>query len=84
MSPVKKLPARFYRHANGNEPVRQWLKRLTPDERQVIGKDIKKLSSVGPLGCPSVALSGMDCGKSGAICRRVVRLGSSSASSKGR
>jgi phage-related protein len=52
MPPVKKLPARFYRHANGNEPVRAWLKRLTPAERQVIGKDIQKVEFGWPLGLP--------------------------------
>ena len=52
MPPVKKLPARFYRHANGNEPVRTWLKRLTPAERQVIGKDRQKVEFGWPLGLP--------------------------------
>ena len=40
---LKKLPARFYRNANGREPVREWLQRLTRRERQVIGKDIQKV-----------------------------------------
>lgn len=52
MPPLKKLPTRFYRHANGNEPVREWLKRLTPEERQVIGKDIQKVEFGWPLGLP--------------------------------
>ena len=52
MSPIKKLPARFYRNANGREPVREWLKRLTQHERQVIGKDIQKVEFGWPLGLP--------------------------------
>ena len=43
MEPTKKLPARFYRTTQGNEPVREWLKGLTPAERQVIGKDMQKV-----------------------------------------
>ena len=49
---VKKLPARFYRNANGHEPVREWLKCLTQSERQVIGKDIQKVEFGWPLGLP--------------------------------
>lgn len=52
MSFIKKLPARFYRNANGHEPVREWLKRLTQNERQVIGKDIQKVEFGWPLGLP--------------------------------
>jgi hypothetical protein len=43
MEPTKKLPARFYRTTQGNEPIREWLKSLTPAERQVIGKDMQKV-----------------------------------------
>ncbi len=49
---IKKLPARLYRNANGHEPVREWLKRLTQDERQAIGKDIQKVEFGWPLGLP--------------------------------
>ncbi len=52
MSPIKKLPAQFYRNANGHEPVREWLKRLTQNERQVIGKDVQKVEFGWPLGLP--------------------------------
>ena len=50
--PFKKLPARFYRNANGHEPVRQWLKRLPRSDRQAIGKDIQKVELGWPLGLP--------------------------------
>ena len=49
---LKKLPARFYRNNNGREPVREWLQRLTPSERQVIGKDVQKVEFGWPLGLP--------------------------------
>ena len=52
MESTKKLPARFYRTTHGNEPVREWLKSLTPTERQVIGKDIQKVEFGWPLGLP--------------------------------
>ena len=52
MEPAKKLLARFYRNTQGNEPVREWLKSLTPTERQVIGKDIQKVEFGWPLGLP--------------------------------
>jgi phage-related protein len=52
MEPTKKLPARFYRTTQGNEPVREWLKSLTPAERQVIGKDMQKVEFGWPLGLP--------------------------------
>ena len=52
MQSIKKLPARFYRNIKGNEPVREWLNRLTQSERQVIGKDIQKVEFGWPLGLP--------------------------------
>ncbi|MEY3207094.1 MAG: hypothetical protein RIS77_467, partial [Pseudomonadota bacterium] len=35
------LEVKFYRSNNGSEPVRDWLKGLTQDERRTIGTDIK-------------------------------------------
>ena len=37
---LKRLPARFYRSDGGKEPVREWLKSLTPADRRTIGEDI--------------------------------------------
>lgn len=31
----------FFRTSEGNEPVREWLKSLTKEERKIIGEDIK-------------------------------------------
>ena len=52
MESAKKLPARFYRNTNGNEPVREWLQRLTQEERRAIGKDMQKVEFGWPLGLP--------------------------------
>jgi phage-related protein len=48
----KVLRARFYCHANGKEPVREWLLALTQEERKIIGTDIKVLEMRWPVGMP--------------------------------
>ena len=50
----KRLPARFYRSDSGREPVREWLKSLEPDDRRVIGEDIKDVEFSWPIGMPLV------------------------------
>jgi len=35
------LRIRFFRTAEGREPVREWLKNLPADERKAIGDDIR-------------------------------------------
>ena len=79
MEPSKKLPARFYRNTKGDEPVREWLKNLMPQERRVIGKDVQKVEFGWPLGLPVCRPLGQGLWKFGAICRRDARHGSSSA-----
>lgn len=54
MKPDRPLPVAFYRSENGNEPVRDWLKGLTRDERRIIGEDVKKVQFGWPLGMPLV------------------------------
>jgi hypothetical protein len=44
---LKRLPARFYRSDSGREPVREWLKELEREDRQVIGADIKDVEFPG-------------------------------------
>jgi phage-related protein len=44
----------FYRTAAGNEPVREWLKELPPDDRKVIGDDLKTAQYGWPLGMPLI------------------------------
>jgi phage-related protein len=48
----KRVPAIFYRTEAGGEPVREWLKRLSPDDRRRIGEDIKTVEFGWPLGMP--------------------------------
>ena len=40
MSVEQRLQVRFEREA-GNEPVREWLKTLPPEEKKIIGDDLK-------------------------------------------
>jgi phage-related protein len=49
---MKKLPAAFYATANGNEPVREWLKALNDDDRRVVGLDIATAEFGWPVGMP--------------------------------
>ena len=61
MSPgLKRLPARFYRSDSGREPVREWLKGLEPEDRKVIGEDIKDVEFSWPIGMPLVRSLGRE------------------------
>ena len=51
--PQRRITAEFYRSEAGNEPVREWLKTLTKDERQTIAKDIRRAEYGWPLGMPT-------------------------------
>lgn len=44
--------AKFYRTAQGNEPVREWLRELTPEAKRKIGFDLKQLEYGWPVGMP--------------------------------
>jgi len=57
---LKRLPARFYRASSGREPVREWLKDLPPEDRRIIGEDIKDVEFAWPLGFPLVKSLGRD------------------------
>lgn len=39
----KKLPAVFYQAPSGNEPLKEWIKTLSPADRQIVGRDIQML-----------------------------------------
>jgi phage-related protein len=49
---LKRLPAAFFRQTNGREPVRDWLKSLSPEDRKIIGDDIRTLEFGWPIGMP--------------------------------
>ena len=57
---LKRLPARFFRSDSGREPVREWLKGLEPDERKVLGEDIKDVEFSWPIGMPLVRSLGRE------------------------
>jgi phage-related protein len=44
----------FFQSDRGREPVREWLKELPPEERKIIGEDIKTVQWGWPLGMPLV------------------------------
>ena len=49
-----KLQVVFYKSDSGNEPVRDWLKKLDKEDRKIIGADIKTVQFGWPLGMPLV------------------------------
>lgn len=51
---IKKLDAVFYRTESGVEPVREWLKNLSKQDRRIIGEDILTIQYGWPLGKPLV------------------------------
>ena len=44
----------FYRSESGNEPVREWLKELSKEDKRKIGEDIKTAQLGWPLGMPLI------------------------------
>jgi phage-related protein len=54
MSPLKRVPAIFFRTAAKREPVRDWLKELPASDRKAIGDDIRAVEFGWPLGMPLV------------------------------
>ena len=52
-SGMKRIEAIFFRTAAGGEPVRDWIKALTPvEDRKQVGVDIKTVEFGWPLGMP--------------------------------
>jgi len=54
MSNGFRLKVVFYRTELGNEPVREWLKNLTREEKKIIGEDIKTVQFGWPIGMPLI------------------------------
>src|SRR6266536_2801097 len=48
------LSVAFFRTDSGNEPVREWLRSLSREERRLIGEDLKTVQFGWPLGMPLV------------------------------
>jgi phage-related protein len=51
--PQRKIAAEFYQTEAANEPVREWLKALSKEDRQEIGRDIRKTEYGWPIGMPT-------------------------------
>ena len=49
---MKQLPAFFYVLPSGREPVREWLRSLSADDRKIVGEDIKDVEFAWPIGMP--------------------------------
>lgn len=48
------LRIRFFRTAEGREPVREWLKNLPAEDCKAIGDDLRTMQFGWPLGMPLV------------------------------
>ena len=48
----KRVPAIFYRTDSGGEPLRNWLKGFSTEDRKRIGGDIKTVEFGWPIGMP--------------------------------
>jgi len=51
---MKRITVRFYVLQAGKEPVREWLLKLTKQDRAIIGEDIKTVEFGWPIGMPVV------------------------------
>lgn len=54
------IPVLFFQLDSGREPVREWLKNLSRDDRKTIGEDIKTLQFGWPIGMPLARKIGND------------------------
>ena len=54
------IPVLFFQLDSGREPVREWLKNLSRDDRKTIGEDIKTLQFGWPIGMPLARKIGSD------------------------
>jgi phage-related protein len=50
--PPRKIPLFFYKTSVGAEPVRQWLRELDTEDRNVIGQDLMRIQYRWPVGMP--------------------------------
>lgn len=51
---MKTITVHFYKSEKGKEPVREWLKGLSKEDKTIIGEDIKAVEYGWPLGMPLV------------------------------
>ena len=53
-SPQPILEVRFFRTSAENEPVRDWLRAMTREDRRTVGEDIKTAQFGWPIGMPLI------------------------------
>jgi phage-related protein len=51
---TKKLTAYFYRNDNGKMPAREWILGFSPENKKIMGEDIKTVEFGWPIGMPTV------------------------------
>jgi len=49
---LTEIPVVFYRTATGAEPVREWLRKLSAEDRRTIGTDLATVQVGWPIGMP--------------------------------
>jgi phage-related protein len=49
---LTEIPVVFYRSAAGTEPVRDWLRNLSAEDRRTIGSDLATVQVGWPIGMP--------------------------------
>jgi phage-related protein len=49
---LKEIPVIFYRTVAGGEPVREWLRGLSAEDRRTIGADLATIQVGWPIGMP--------------------------------
>jgi phage-related protein len=54
MNSERPLAVVFFRTEAGNEPVREWLKGLSKEDRKIIGEDLLTVQYAWPVGKPLV------------------------------
>jgi len=54
------LTVYFYKSDSGNEPVRDWLRSLSDEDKKKIGEDIKTVQYGWPLGLPKELVKKID------------------------
>ncbi|MFY9968270.1 MAG: type II toxin-antitoxin system RelE/ParE family toxin [Roseiarcus sp.] len=50
--PARKIPVVFYRTAAGVEVVRNWLRDLNDEDRNIVGQDLMRVQFRWPVGMP--------------------------------
>jgi phage-related protein len=73
---LKEIPIVFYRTAGGAEPVRDWLRSLSAEDRRTIGTDLATVQVGWPVGMPLCRPLGAGLWevRSGLLNNRIARL----------